>query len=114
MQLRPVAPTVCQVATTFAAEVIGMPTRGDVGLGLMAELISLLHRYSALVVPAGRVDPADMVAFSRRIGLLKSATGSAIPVRSHAVSAADVPDDCGWQRSGPVDLMLYMAVLTNH
>jgi taurine dioxygenase len=63
--------TVRQVAPTFAAEVIGMPIHGDVTPELLREFISLLHRYRVLVVPAGQLNPADMVAFSKRFGPLE-------------------------------------------
>ena len=60
-----------QVAPTFAAEVTGMPIHGDVSPDLLHAFISLLHRYRVLVVPVGPLDPADLVAFSRRFGPLE-------------------------------------------
>ena len=60
-----------QVAPTFAAEVVGMPIDGDVSPEAITAFTSLLHRYRVLVVPAGPLDPADLVAFSRRFGPLE-------------------------------------------
>src|SRR5258708_10191766 len=69
-----------QVGPTFGAEVSGMPIHGDVSPELLTEFISLLHRYRVLIVPAASadpavpdvgLDPADLVAFIRRLGPLE-------------------------------------------
>jgi alpha-ketoglutarate-dependent taurine dioxygenase len=73
-------PTVRQIGQTFGAEVTGMPIHGDVSPELLGEFIALLHRYRVLIVPEARpdpsapevaLDPADLVAFSRRFGELE-------------------------------------------
>lgn len=48
-----------------------MPIHGEVSPELLAEFISLLHRYRVLIVPEARVDPEALVAFSRRLGPLE-------------------------------------------
>ena len=63
--------TVRQIAPTFAAEITGVPIHGEVAPDLLQGLVSSLHRYRVLVMPAGRLDPADLVAFSRRLGPLE-------------------------------------------
>ena len=63
--------TVRPIGQTFGAEVAGMPVHGGVTPELMAHFISLLHRYRVLVVPGLDLDPADLVAFSRRFGPLE-------------------------------------------
>src|ERR1051326_2871151 len=63
--------TVRPIGTTFAAEVIGMPIRGDVVPELLTQFISALHRYRVLVVSGLDLDPIDLVAFSRRFGPLE-------------------------------------------
>ncbi|MGE0223122.1 MAG: TauD/TfdA dioxygenase family protein [Acetobacteraceae bacterium] len=60
-----------RVAPTFAAEVPDMPVHGDVSPELLIQFISLLHRHRVLVIPTEGVDPADLVAFSRRFGELE-------------------------------------------
>ena len=60
-----------QIGPTFGAEVTGMPIHGDVSPELLTRFISLLHRYRVLVVPEANVQPADLVAFSRRFGPLE-------------------------------------------
>jgi alpha-ketoglutarate-dependent taurine dioxygenase len=60
-----------QIAPTFAAEVRGMPIHGDVSPELLTQFVALLHRYRVLVVPEANVEPADLVAFSRRFGPLE-------------------------------------------
>jgi taurine dioxygenase len=60
-----------QVGQTFGAEVSGMPVHGDVSPELLAQFISLLHRYRVLIVPGLDLDPADLVAFSQRLGPLE-------------------------------------------
>ena len=60
-----------QVASTFAAEVPDMPVHGDISPELLNQFVSLLHRYRVLVIPGVRVEPADLVAFSRRFGPLE-------------------------------------------
>jgi alpha-ketoglutarate-dependent taurine dioxygenase len=78
-----------QIGQTFGAEVSGMPIHGDVSPELLSEFVSLLHRYRVLIVPEARgnvsvpearesqsgvdkgLDPADLVAFSRRFGPLE-------------------------------------------
>jgi len=60
-----------QIAPTFAAEVRGMPIHGDVSPGLLTQFVALLHRYRVLVVPEANVQPAELVAFSRRFGPLE-------------------------------------------
>jgi alpha-ketoglutarate-dependent taurine dioxygenase len=59
------------IGPTFGAEVAGMPINGDVSPELLAQFISLLHRYRVLVVPQANVTPGDLVAFSRRFGPLE-------------------------------------------
>ncbi len=63
--------TIRQVGPTFGAEVRGMPIHGDVVPELLGEFISALHRYRVLIVPGLELDPADLVAFSRRFGPLE-------------------------------------------
>jgi alpha-ketoglutarate-dependent taurine dioxygenase len=63
--------TIRPVGPTFGAEVNGMPIHGDVSPELMAQFISLLHRYRVLIVPDLTLDPGDLVAFSRRLGPLE-------------------------------------------
>jgi alpha-ketoglutarate-dependent taurine dioxygenase len=60
-----------QIGTTFCAEVTGMPINGDVSPELLSEFITSLHRYRVLVIPQGHIEPADLVAFSRRFGPLE-------------------------------------------
>ena len=48
-----------------------MPIHGEVAPELLAQFVSLLHRYRVLIVPDAIVDPADLVAFSRRFGPLE-------------------------------------------
>src|SRR5580658_6576652 len=60
-----------QIGQTFGAEVTGMPIHGDVSPELLAQFVSHLHRYRVLVVPDVEVEPADLVAFSRRFGPLE-------------------------------------------
>jgi alpha-ketoglutarate-dependent taurine dioxygenase len=87
-----------QIGQTFGAEVSGMPIHGDVSPELLSEFVSLLHRYRVLIVPEARgnqsvpeargdvsvpgkgdhmaqadegLDPADLIAFSRRFGPLE-------------------------------------------
>lgn len=64
LTMRPIAPT-------FGAEVADMPVNGDVVPELLAQFVSLLHRYRVLVVPELSLDPADLVAFSERFGPLE-------------------------------------------
>jgi alpha-ketoglutarate-dependent taurine dioxygenase len=64
LMVRPIGPT-------FAAEVAGMPIDGDVSPELLTQFIALLHRYRVLVVSQVNVEPADLVAFSRRFGPLE-------------------------------------------
>ena len=60
-----------QIGPTFGAEISEMPIHGDVTPELLAQFISLLHRYRVLVVPRANATPADLVAFSRRFGPLE-------------------------------------------
>jgi alpha-ketoglutarate-dependent taurine dioxygenase len=60
-----------QIGATFAAEVTGMPIRGDVVPELLSQFVSLLHRFRVLIVPGAEVEPGDLVAFSRRFGPLE-------------------------------------------
>lgn len=64
LRVRPIGPT-------FGAEVTGMPIQGEVAPELLTQFISLLHRYRVLVVPEISLDPAALVAFSRRFGPLE-------------------------------------------
>ncbi len=59
------------IGPTFGAEVIGMPIDGDVSPKSLTQFISMLHRYRVLVVPEANIEPADLVAFSRRFGPLE-------------------------------------------
>ncbi len=63
--------TARQIGATFGAEVSGMPIHGDVSPELLTQFVSYLHRYRVLVVPRACVEPADLVAFSRRFGPLE-------------------------------------------
>jgi alpha-ketoglutarate-dependent taurine dioxygenase len=67
----PTSLTARQIAPTFAAELRGIPIRGDLGPEQLTQFVSLLHRYRVLVVPEANVAPADLVAFSRRFGPLE-------------------------------------------
>jgi len=60
-----------QIGPTFGAEIGGIPIHGDVSPELMAQFISALHRYRVLIVPGLDLAPADLVAFSRRLGPLE-------------------------------------------
>jgi alpha-ketoglutarate-dependent taurine dioxygenase len=60
-----------QIGQTFGAEVTGIPIHGDVSPELLTQFVSLLHRYRVLIVPEVEVEPADLVAFSRRFGPLE-------------------------------------------
>jgi taurine dioxygenase len=60
-----------QIGPTFGAEITGIPIRGDVAPELLTQFIAFLHRYRVLIVPATQVEPADLVAFSRRFGPLE-------------------------------------------
>jgi alpha-ketoglutarate-dependent taurine dioxygenase len=60
-----------QIGATFGAEVTGMPINGDVTPELLAQFVSLLHRFRVLIVPGVEIDPGDLVAFSRRFGPLE-------------------------------------------
>jgi len=64
LSVRPIGPT-------FGAEINGMPIHGEVAPELLAHFISLLHQYRVLIVPEIALDPADLVAFSRRFGPLE-------------------------------------------
>jgi taurine dioxygenase len=59
------------VGPTFGAELRGMPIHGDVSPERVMEFIALLHRYRVLIVPDLDLTPADLVAFSRRLGPLE-------------------------------------------
>jgi taurine dioxygenase len=63
--------TIRQVGSTFGAEVTGMPIHGDVSPESLTEFVSLLHRYRVLILPGLDLEPADLVAFSRRFGPLE-------------------------------------------
>ena len=63
--------TIRQVGPTFGVEVNGMAIHGDVSPERLMEFVSLLHRYRVLIVPDLTLDPADLVAFSRRLGPLE-------------------------------------------
>ncbi len=63
--------TARQIGPTFGAEVTGMPIHGDVTPEVLAQFISFLHRYRVLVVPGLTLQPADLVAFSKRFGPLE-------------------------------------------
>ena len=63
--------TVRQIGPTFGAEVSGMPINGDVSPELLAQFVSLLHRYRVLIVPETAIPPNDLVAFSARFGPLE-------------------------------------------
>lgn len=84
-----------QVAPTFAAEVVGMPIHGDVSPEAIAEFTSLLHRYRVLVVPAGPLSPADLVAFSRRFGPLEihSRFDNTLPLHPEVFCVGNVERD---------------------
>lgn len=60
-----------QIGPTFGAEVTGMPIHGDVAPELLTQFVALLHRYRVLVLPGIEVAPADLVAFSGRLGPLE-------------------------------------------
>jgi alpha-ketoglutarate-dependent taurine dioxygenase len=70
-----------KVATTFGAEVSGIPISGDIPAASLARFIDLLHENRMLLVPRIALEPADQVAFSRRLG----------PLELHAASAAILP-----------------------
>ena len=61
----------CQIGLTMGAEVTGMPIHGEISPEDLAQFISFLHRYRVLIVPEIDLDPADLVAFSRRFGELE-------------------------------------------
>jgi taurine dioxygenase len=60
-----------QIGPTFGAEIDGMPISGDVSPEVLTQFISYLHRYRVLIVPETPVEPAELVAFSRRFGPLE-------------------------------------------
>lgn len=63
--------TARQIGLTFGAEITGMPIHGDVSPEALVQFVSLLHRHRVLIVPEIQLDPADLVAFSRRFGPLE-------------------------------------------
>jgi taurine dioxygenase len=63
--------TVRSIGPTFAAEITGMAIHGGVSPERISEFVSLLHRYRVLVIPGLELEPADLVAFSRRFGPLE-------------------------------------------
>ncbi len=60
-----------QIAPTFGAALRDMPVRGDVDDDTFAAFLDAFHRYHVLLIPAGRLDPAELVAFSQRLGPLE-------------------------------------------
>ncbi len=60
-----------QIAETFGATVEGIGISGSIPQPEFAAFLELFHRYHVLVVPTAGVDPADLVAFSRRFGELE-------------------------------------------
>ena len=82
-------------ATTFAAEVAGMPVHGDVSPELLIQFVSLLHRHRVLVIPEVDVGPADLVAFSRRFGELEihSRFDNTLPAHREIFCVGNVEQD---------------------
>ncbi len=83
------------VGPTFGAEVEGMPIHGDVSPELLTQFIALLHRYRVLIVPEIAVDPADLVAFSARLGPLEihSRFDSTLPAHREIFCVGNVERD---------------------
>jgi alpha-ketoglutarate-dependent taurine dioxygenase len=84
-----------QVAPGFAAVVPGMPIHGDVDSALLGQFIAHLHTYRVLVVPRLALDPADLVAFSRRFGPLEihSRFENTLPVHREVFCVGNVERD---------------------
>ncbi len=74
---------VVPLGETFGAEIRGMPIRGDVPQALFDAFLDLFHRYRVVLMRGlTGLDPADLVAFSRRFG----------PLEVHAHNTATHPD----------------------
>ena len=87
--------TARQIGPTMGAEVTGMPVHGEVSPDLLADFVSMLHRYRVLVIPDLDLDPADMVAFSRRLGPLEihSRFENTLPSNRHIFCVGNVERD---------------------
>jgi alpha-ketoglutarate-dependent taurine dioxygenase len=68
---------------TFGAEIIGMPIAGDVPQTLFDAFVDLFHRHRVVLVRGLSLDPADLVAFSRRFGTLEIHAQTASTYPSH-------------------------------
>ncbi len=75
-------PSIRQVAPSFAAEIVGMTIAGDMPEMGVAQFRDSLHRYRVVIVPGQSLAPADLVAFSRRLG----------PLEIHASFENTLPD----------------------
>ncbi len=64
-------PAIRQVAPSFAAEIVGLTISGDMPDAALAQFRDALHRYRVVIVPGQSLAPADLVAFSRRLGPLE-------------------------------------------
>ncbi|MBN8908910.1 MAG: TauD/TfdA family dioxygenase, partial [Rhodospirillales bacterium] len=64
LQSRPLAPS-------FGAELSGMPIHGDVSDDDLRAFVDALHRHRVLLLRVPGLDPADLVAFSKRMGPLE-------------------------------------------
>jgi len=74
-----------QIGLTFGAEITGMPIHGDVSPERLTQFIAFPHRYRVLIVPDVDLDPAGLVAFSRRFGPLEihSRFENTLPAERH-------------------------------
>lgn len=60
-----------QIAPTFGAEIRNVPIRGDIDAAALQSFIDALHSHRILLVAQIALDPADLVAFSKRLGPLE-------------------------------------------
>ncbi len=83
------------IGLTMGAEVTGIPVNGDVSPELLTDFVSMLHRYRVLVMPELDLDPADLVAFSRRFGPLEihSRFENTLPSNRHIFCVGNVARD---------------------
>ncbi len=87
--------TVTPVAPTFGAEVAGLPIRGDVDDRLFRAFVDILHRHRFVLVRGLDLDPADQVAFSRRLGPLEihARVGNTLPQHPEIFCVGNVERD---------------------
>lgn len=84
-----------QIGLTFGAEIAGMPVHGDASPEALSQFVAFLHRYRVLIVPGLSLEPADLVAFSRRFGPLEihSRFENTLPEERHIFCVGNVERD---------------------